>query len=102
VRGSPVRMCVGCHERSEKAALVRVVRAPDGAVTLDPLGSAPGRGAYVHREQGCVEAAFARDGLARALRAGEGLRAGGGSQEGGGLNGAARLRDMIERELRSQ
>lgn len=82
-------MCVGCRARAEKDALVRLVRGADGAVDVDRSGSAPGRGAYVHRDPGCVEAATARDGVARALRAGV------------GTDRAARLRDMIEQELRS-
>ena len=85
---APERMCVGCRRRDAKASLLRVVRAPDGSVGPDRGGSAPGRGAYVHRDPGCVEAAFARDALRRALRA------------GGGADGTARLRDVIEQESR--
>jgi uncharacterized protein len=65
----PLRTCVGCRERDEKASLVRVVAAGDG-VRVDRTGSAPGRGAYVHRDRACVEAAIARGALSRALRAG--------------------------------
>lgn len=85
----PERSCVGCRQRVRKEILLRIVRTTHGALLADPSGSAPGRGAYVHRDRACVEAAFARDGLARALRAGE------------GRDGADRLRDVIERELRS-
>jgi len=53
-----------------------VVRSPDGGVGVDPSGAAPGRGAYVHRNAGCVAAAFERSRLARALRIPlEGVRA---------------------------
>ena len=65
----PMRTCVGCRERGEKASLVRFVAAGDG-VRVDRKGSAPGRGAYVHRERACVEAAIARGALSRALRTG--------------------------------
>jgi predicted RNA-binding protein YlxR (DUF448 family) len=65
------------------------VRSRNGELVVDPSGSAPGRGAYVHRDARCVEAAFAHDGLTRALRA------------DGARDGADRLRDVIERELRS-
>lgn len=47
---------------------MRVVRAPDGTVTIDPTGKAPGRGAYVHPDPGCVAAATRKEVLARALR----------------------------------
>jgi hypothetical protein len=49
--------------------MLRVVRSPDGRVDVDPTGSAPGRGAYVHRAEACVDLALGRGGLARALRA---------------------------------
>ncbi|MGE5225812.1 MAG: RNase P modulator RnpM [Planctomycetaceae bacterium] len=68
----PERTCVGCRTAAPKGALVRVVRTPGGTVALDPAGSAPGRGAYVHRRAACVEAALRKGGLARSLRAGLG------------------------------
>ncbi len=43
--------------KAPKAELLRVVRLAGGEVAVDPTGSAPGRGAYVHRDVGCVEAA---------------------------------------------
>lgn len=65
----PLRTCVGCKGRGEKAALVRLVAA-GGGVRVDPTGSAPGRGAYVHPDRACVEAAIGRGALSRALRVG--------------------------------
>ena len=46
-RKVPLRKCAGCGESKPKKELVRVVRAPDGAVSLDLVGKKPGRGAYV-------------------------------------------------------
>ena len=66
---APQRTCVGCRERGEKAGLVRVVADGEG-VRVDRRGSAPGRGAYVHPDRACVEAAIARGALTRALRVG--------------------------------
>ena len=86
--GAPERMCVGCRGRGEKASLLRVVRAPEGTVAVDPSGMTPGRGAYVHPDPVCVKAAFERGAVVRALRTGV------------GADGAARLRDVIEQELR--
>jgi predicted RNA-binding protein YlxR (DUF448 family) len=82
-RGVPQRTCVGCRARAPKAALLRVV-ARDGAIAPDPSGSAPGRGAYLHREAACVERALARGTLTRALRT------------AGGHDELGRLRDVIE------
>lgn len=68
VRHVPERTCVGCRGRATKAELIRIVRGPTGEVELDLTGSAPGRGAYLHRRLECLEAAFARGSLGRALR----------------------------------
>ena len=65
----PERMCVGCRGRSGKRQLIRVVRTPGGEIVVDPAGSALGRGAYVHLENGCVQAALRSTAFERALRA---------------------------------
>ena len=41
----PLRLCVGCREMKPKRELIRVVRSPEGEVSLDPVGKKPGRGA---------------------------------------------------------
>lgn len=43
----PMRMCTGCGEMFDKRTLVRVVKGPDGEVSLDLTGKKAGRGAYV-------------------------------------------------------
>ena len=45
----PLRRCNGCNEMKPKKELVRVVRSPEGEVSLDLTGRKPGRGAYVCR-----------------------------------------------------
>ena len=65
----PERTCVGCRRAAPKPELLRVVRSPAGAVSVDRSGRAPGRGAYVHRSAACAEAAMKRSGLQRSLRA---------------------------------
>jgi uncharacterized protein len=47
------------------------VRATDGSVEVDPSARRPGRGAYVHPTDACIEAAVPR-GIARALQTGIG------------------------------
>jgi predicted RNA-binding protein YlxR (DUF448 family) len=59
---------VGCRQEAGKRALVRLVRGPDGAVRLDLTGRAQGRGAYLHREPGCIDLARRRRALERALK----------------------------------
>ncbi len=40
-------MCTGCGEMKPKKELVRVVKSPEGEISLDKTGRRPGRGAYV-------------------------------------------------------
>ena len=48
----PLRQCLGCREMKPKGELIRVVRAPDGAISLDFRGKKPGRGAYLSPDPG--------------------------------------------------
>ncbi len=63
----PMRMCVGCREMKPKKELIRVVRAPDGSVSMDPVGKKPGRGAYVCRNAACLQRAIKQRQLERQL-----------------------------------
>lgn len=63
----PERKCVGCAERREKRALVRVVRTPDGAVVLDRTGKLSGRGAYLCHDPACLQKAVRARRLQTAL-----------------------------------
>jgi predicted RNA-binding protein YlxR (DUF448 family) len=63
-----LRKCVGCGEERPKAELLRVVRASDGAVSIDASGKAQGRGAYVCADFECVRRAMKKNAFARALR----------------------------------
>ena len=56
-RKIPVRRCVGCNAQKPKKELVRVVRSPDGTVSVDPTGKKAGRGAYVCRSLDCLKKA---------------------------------------------
>ena len=66
----PQRTCIGCGTRAHRNALVRIVRSPDGAIHLDRTASLPGRGAWIHPDEGCLQRARARRALARAFRTG--------------------------------
>lgn len=65
----PIRQCIGCRERRPKRELVRVVRSPEGVVSLDRSGKANGRGAYLCRDAACLHLAVKSNALARALEA---------------------------------
>ncbi|QGF24932.1 YlxR family protein [Raineyella fluvialis] len=65
----PERTCVGCRGRSAKSGLVRLVWDRTAAcVALDPNGTAPGRGAWVHPDPHCCDLAMRRRAVGRALR----------------------------------
>jgi uncharacterized protein len=68
----PVRTCVGCRKRELAVELLRVVAVSTGngnyAVTVDPAGSLPGRGAWLHPIPRCAEEAIRRRAFPRALR----------------------------------
>ena len=63
----PVRACVGCRTRAPRSTLLRVV-AVESRLVPDERASMPGRGAWVHETQECVEAAIRRRAFVRALR----------------------------------
>lgn len=56
-RKIPERKCLGCNESKPKIELIRVVRSPDGDVSLDFTGKKSGRGAYVCRNLSCFKKA---------------------------------------------
>jgi len=54
---TPLRMCTGCGEMKPKKELVRVVKSPEGEISLDLTGKKNGRGAYVCRSLNCLKKA---------------------------------------------
>ncbi len=65
----PMRQCLGCREMKEKRELIRAVRSPDGVISLDFRGKAPGRGAYLCRNAACLKKAVKSKALERAFSA---------------------------------
>ena len=53
----PMRQCLGCNEHRSKAELLRVVRSPEGEISLDFTGKKSGRGAYLCRDVKCLRRA---------------------------------------------
>ena len=54
----PERKCTGCGVKRPKIELIRVVREPDGNVSLDFKGKKSGRGAYICRDVKCLKKAI--------------------------------------------
>jgi len=63
----PMRQCVGCREMRPKKELIRVVKSPEGEISLDFRGKAPGRGAYLCPDPACLKKAIRARALERAF-----------------------------------
>ena len=67
VKKIPQRKCVGCGEMKSKKELIRVVRSPEGDISLDLTGKKAGRGAYVCPDKECITKAYKGHRLEKAL-----------------------------------
>ena len=63
----PHRQCVGCRTMFEKRELIRVVKSPEGDISLDFKGKKPGRGAYLCHSGECLKKAQKSRALERAF-----------------------------------
>ena len=63
----PMRQCLGCREMKPKKELIRVVRSPEGEISLDFKGKANGRGAYLCPSAECLKKAVKARALERAF-----------------------------------
>ncbi len=71
----PERKCILSGETLPRDDLIRLVRAPDGAILPDIRAKAPGRGAWIAADRAALEAAIAsgkmKGALARAFKTGD-------------------------------
>lgn len=63
----PQRQCVGCRTMKNKRDLIRVVKSPEGEISLDFVGKKPGRGAYLCPDSACLARARKTKALERAF-----------------------------------
>ena len=54
VKKIPMRTCVVTREQFPKMELIRVLRTPEGTVTIDTKGKANGRGAYLKKDKAVI------------------------------------------------
>ena len=66
-RKIPMRQCLGCLTMFPKRELIRVVRSPEGGLSLDFKGKAPGRGAYLCPNPDCLKKARKSRAIERAF-----------------------------------
>ncbi len=69
VKKVPQRQCLGCREMRDKKSLIRVVKSPEGVISLDFGGRANGRGAYICPSGECLKRARKSRALERAFSA---------------------------------
>lgn len=67
VKKIPVRMCTGCREHKPKKDMIRIVKSPEGEVSIDFKGKKSGRGAYICNQLQCLEKARKTKQLERAF-----------------------------------
>lgn len=63
----PTRRCTGCGEHFPKSTLIRVVRGPEGDISLDMTGKKSGRGAYICKSAACLKKARQKSRLEASL-----------------------------------
>jgi len=67
VKKIPERKCMGCGEKFPKKELLRIVRAPEGDVSVDIAGKKNGRGVYICKNPECFKKVRKGDKLSRSL-----------------------------------
>lgn len=55
VKKVPMRTCVACRTSKDKRDMLRIVRSPEGVISLDKTGKASGRGAYICGDAECIK-----------------------------------------------
>ena len=67
VKKPPMRHCTGCGAELPKNELIRVLRSPDGVISIDETGKGAGRGAYICKKASCLQKARKTGRLNRSL-----------------------------------
>lgn len=56
-RKIPQRKCIVCGENKDKNNLIRIVKNKEEGIILDPTGKKNGRGAYICKDEKCINEA---------------------------------------------
>lgn len=67
VKKIPERKCMGCAEKFPKKELLRIVRTPEGEISVDVTGKKNGRGVYICKNPECFKKVRKGDKLSRSL-----------------------------------
>ena len=68
IKKTASRQCTGCSEKKDKKELIRVIKTPEGDITVDFTGKKNGRGAYICNSTECLKQAQKKKSLERSLK----------------------------------
>ena len=54
IKKKPLRTCMACNEQKEKNELLRIVKSKEGIIEPDLSGKKNGRGAYICKNEECL------------------------------------------------
>ena len=63
-----LRKCIGCNEFKERNELIKLTKIKNGEVIINPNSKIFGRSAYLCYNQSCIESAFKKSKLNKALK----------------------------------
>ena len=61
----PQRTCIGCKEIKPKKELLRIVKSSENDISIDTTGKKHGRGAYICKNEKCLDMAIKNKRLSR-------------------------------------
>lgn len=67
VKKIPMRKCTGCGEMKPKTELIRVIKTPEGEISIDLTGKKNGRGSYICPTEACLKKAIKTKAIERSL-----------------------------------
>lgn len=68
IKKVPLRQCIGCGEMKNKKEMLRVIKTPEDEFCLDITGKKNGRGAYLCKQQECLQKAIKNKGMERSFK----------------------------------
>lgn len=67
-RKIPQRKCIVCGENKDKNDLIRIVKNKEEGIILDPTGKKNGRGAYICKDEKCINEAMKKRKLEKVFK----------------------------------
>ena len=63
-----LRMCISCREMKDKKELLRIVKDKENNIFIDPTGKKNGRGAYICKNEECLNKLIKQKTLNKAFK----------------------------------